>query len=203
MSAPNETGPDELALEELPEIPEENLEAWEKIEASQIQPRMKRALRRLAAGMSLRKAAESEGYKTKASIFRYAQKHGLISMTDKALVNQFRRTAYKSLDEIEHRITEDPDSVSVKDLAVIAGISADKIAKKERWGDRLPEENLGDCIIEIAEIVVRRGGKLGLTIEGPPIAVSDPVASARDVTPRSGNGSLTARPVPFPGKWDQ
>ncbi|MCH8890621.1 MAG: hypothetical protein IH827_06055, partial [Myxococcales bacterium] len=124
MSAPNETGPDELALEELPEIPEENLEAWEKIEATQIQPRMKRALHRLACGESFRKASESEGYKSFANLFRYAQKHGLISMTDKALINQFRRTTCKSLDEIEHRITEDPDSMSVKDLAVIAGIGA-------------------------------------------------------------------------------
>ncbi len=164
---------------------------------------MKRALRRLAVGMSLRKAAESEGYKTKASIFRYGQKHGLISMTDKALVNQFRRTAYKSLDMIEDRITDDPDSVSTRDLTIIAGVAADKIAKKERWGDRVPEENLGDCLIEIAERIVAGGGKVGLTIEGPGGESSDPVASARDVTPRSGNGSLTARPVPFPGKWDQ
>ena len=193
MSAPNETGPDELALEELPEIPEENLEAWEKIEATQIQPRMKRALHRLACGESFRKASESEGYKSFANLFRYAQKHGLISMTDKALINQFRRTTCKSLDEIEHRITEDPDSMSVKDLAVIAGIGADKIAKKERWGDRVPEENLGDCLIEIAARILNSGVKVGLSIEGPPMAVNDPVASARDVTPRTANGSLDAR----------
>ena len=55
-------------------------------------------------------------------------------------------------------------------------------------------------MIEIAERIVKGGGKLDLTIEGP---CNDPVESARDVTPGPANGSLAARPEPFPGKWDQ
>ena len=39
--------------------------------------------------------------------------------------------AYKSLDMIEDRITDDPDSVSTRDLTIIAGVAADKIAKKD------------------------------------------------------------------------
>ena len=35
-----------LALEELPEVAPENAEAWERIEATDIQPRMKRALKK-------------------------------------------------------------------------------------------------------------------------------------------------------------
>ncbi len=194
MSAPNETGPDELALEELPEIPEENLEAWEKIEASQIQPRMKRALRRLAAGMSLRVAAASEGYKTKADLFRYAQKHGLVSMTTKYLINQCRRTGMVAVDLAYDRIVNDPDSVSVKDAAIVAGIMTDKIARKEKWGQSEPEENLGDRLAEIAQMIIQSPSKLDIHITAEPIQPSDPVASARDVTPRAGNGSLIEQP---------
>ena len=195
MSFAGEPGSDETsALVELPEIPEENVEAWERIEATQIQPRMKRALRRLASGSSLRVAAESEGYGSKADLFRYAQKHGLISMTDRALVNQFRRTAYKSLDMIEDRITDDPDSVSTRDLTIIAGVATDKIAKKERWGQPEPDDSLGNCLLEIAEKIIPSPGRLGIHITAEPGEPSDPIESARDVTPRPGTGSLTGDP---------
>ncbi len=186
MSFPGENGSEEtLALEELPEIPEENLEAWERIEATKIQARMKRALRRLAAGASLREAARSEDYRSTADLIRYAHKHGLISMTTHQLINQFRRTSYIAMDLVEDRITNDPDSVSVKDAAIVAGIAADKVAKKEHWGQQEPEEKLGDCLIEIAKMVLQRPGKLSLDYTPEPAQASDPVESARDVTPRS------------------
>ena len=194
MSTPNETGPEETsALEELPEIPEENLEAWERIEATQIQPRMKRALRRLASGASLLAAARSEGYKSTSDLFGYAQKHGLVPMTTKYLVNQLRRTGMVAVDLAFDRITDDPDSVSVKDAAIVAGIMTDKIARKEKWGQSEPEENLGDRLAEIAERIIQYPGKLDIHITAEPIQPSDPVASARDVTPRPGNGPPSER----------
>ena len=91
------------------------------------------------------------------------------------------------------RITDDPDSVSVKDAAIVAGIMTDKIARKEKWGQSEPEEKLGDCLIEIAKMVLQRPGKLSLDYTPEPAQASDPVESARDVTPRPSNGSLTER----------
>ena len=194
MSFPGEDGSDEtLALVELPEIPEENLEAWGRIEATQIQPRMKRALRRLAVGASLREAARSEDYRSTADLIRYAHKHGLISMTTHQLINQFRRTSYIAMDLVEDRITNDPDSVSVKDAAIVAGIAADKVAKKEHWGQPEPDSSLGNVLAEIAERIIQSPSKLDIHITAEPVQASDPLESARDVTPCSGDGSLTER----------
>ena len=194
MSFPGENGSDEtLALVELPEIPEENLEAWERIEATEIQPRMKRALRRLAVGASLREAARSEDYRSTADLIRYAHKHGLISMTTHQLINQFRRTSYIAMDLVEDRITNDPDSVSVKDAAIVAGIAADKVAKKEHWGQPEPDSSLGNVLAEIAERIIQSPSKLDIHITAEPVQASDPLESARDVTPCSGDGSLTER----------
>jgi hypothetical protein len=39
-----------------------------------------------------------------------------------------------SLDELERRLTEASEQFGPKELAVVAGIATDKIAKKERWG---------------------------------------------------------------------
>ncbi len=104
-------------------------------------------------------------------------------VTSNAVVDNHREIALKAT----HMQLENLDSGSVdKDLAVVGGISTDKIRDYEGWKNRRGgEENLGDCLIEIAERIVTSGGKLDLTIEGPS---SDPVESARDVTPQPGNG---------------
>ena len=114
---------------------------------------------------------------------RYAQKHGLISMTTKYLIDQFRRTGYVAIDLVEDRITDDRDSVSVKDAAIVAGIATDKIAKKERWGQGEQEgASLGDRLAEIAERIVSSPGKLDIHITAGSGQASDPLESARDVT---------------------
>ena len=97
---------------------------------------------------------------------------------------------------MEDRITDDPDSVSVKDAAIVAGIATDKIAKKERWGQvEQAGPSLRDSLLTVAERIVGSPGRLDIHITAGPAEASDPFESARDVTPRTAHGSLPERPA--------
>jgi hypothetical protein len=52
-----------------------------------------------------------------------------------------RTLAHLSNHEIERRLEEAPEDVSIKDLAMVAGIASDKIAKYERWGVQERDDN--------------------------------------------------------------
>jgi hypothetical protein len=115
-------------------------------------------------------------------------------MTTKYLIDQFRRTGYVAMDLVEDRITDDPDSVSVKDAAIVAGIATDKIAKKERWGQGEQDgPSLGESLLAVAERILGSPGKLDIHITAGSAQASDPLEGARDVTPRSGGEALAER----------
>jgi hypothetical protein len=92
------------------------------------------------------------------------------------LVAGYKRIAHLSNQEIERRLEEAPWDVSIKDLAVVAGIASDKIAKYERWGLGEKEDNGVDRFGELMERVLAVGGAtISLSVE--------PHHEAIDVTP--------------------
>ncbi len=201
MSAPNETGSESGALifnemDPIPEIPPDAESAWKKVEAKCTSEPLKLGMQLRLGGLTMRDAAGRCGISDRAirgGLDRYGLSDIARRVTSHAVVDNHREIALKAT----HMQLENLDSGSVdKDLAVVGGISTDKIRDYEGWRNRRGgEENLGDCLIEIAERIVKGGGKLDLTIEGP---ASDPVESARDVTPQAGEGS-----DPCLGKWNQ
>ena len=78
------------ALEPLPEVPAEASEAWKQVEASGLQPRMKRALARVASGTPVREAA---GYSSHADLCRYARRFELVEPKTGQLIQRQRRVA--------------------------------------------------------------------------------------------------------------
>jgi hypothetical protein len=117
-----------------PAVHPSNAAAWSQVEASPLGDRMRRALRRVAAGESFREAATAEGYGTHSDVYRYARQYGLLSVKSELLVDRCREVAGMGLAELARRLSEDPESFSVKELGVSTGIMLDKIAKAERWG---------------------------------------------------------------------
>jgi hypothetical protein len=102
---------------------------------------MKGALVLVAEGTPYREAAHAQGYADHRDVYRWAKRAGLLEVHSKQLVAGFRRVAELSSAEIERRLIEEPESISTKDLAVIAGIAADKIAKAERWGSDVDKDD--------------------------------------------------------------
>jgi hypothetical protein len=129
--------------------------AWEKIGSSpgKIGPRMKDALRLVACGDSYREAAKAVGFSSHGEVFETAKRFGMTASSTTRVVQRIQEVANLSLAELERRLHEDPEQFPSKDLAVIAGITTDKLAKKERWGaagerpegDRSALEQLADA----------------------------------------------------------
>ncbi len=190
MSALNETGSESGALifnemDPIPEIPPDAESAWKKVEEKCTSEPLKLGMQLRLGGSMLRDAAAGCGMSTSA-LQRGLHRHGLSDIVRRvvsnALVDNHREIALKTTNKQLENL--DSGEVDTK-LAIVGGISTDKVKDYEGWRNRRGgEENLGDCLIDIAERVVRSGGRLDVTIEGP-CGTSDPVESERDVTTRS------------------
>ena len=130
---------------------------------------MKGALALVAQGTPYREAAQAQGYADHRDVYRWAKRAGLVEVHSEQLVASFRRISELSSAEIERRLVEEPETISTKDLAVIAGISADKIAKAERWGsDGGDRENQRPRWLEAVSRILEQGGAtLTVSIASP------------------------------------
>jgi hypothetical protein len=178
---PDGEASDETALiEVLPEA----LDAWEKIEASGLKPRMKRALRSIAAGESVREASLAEGYSAHSPVYRQARRFGLMTASTQAIINSDRRIAKMAGAEIEVRLLNEPESMTVQQLGVLKGISTDKILAYDKdHGDS------GDSWMSVFEIMAERivasGVEMELKVSIKPAAPQAVTLEAEtiDVTP--------------------
>jgi hypothetical protein len=158
------TASESSALAPPEEVHPDNAPAWDRIEASSLGDRMKRALRRVAAGESFREASRAEGYASHSEIVRAARRYGLQSVSTEQLVDRVRRVADMSLEELERRLEADPASFTTKELGITSGIMVDKLAKRERWGDDVGASRGSPLLQQIAEKLLRDGGKLELRV---------------------------------------
>jgi hypothetical protein len=173
--------------EETALILPEAMDAWEKIEASGLKDRMKRTLRRVAAGESVREASMAEGYADYKRTYLAARRFGLMTATTQAIINSDRRIAKMAGAEIEIRLRDDPDSMTVQQLGVLKGISTDKVLAH----DKASTDDGGDYISALealAKGVAERGVALELKVSIKPAAPEAVTLEAEtiDVTPESG-----------------
>lgn len=125
---------------------------------------MKRALQRVVTGTPIREAAEAEGYASHADVHRYAKRFGLLEIGTEQLMARQRRVVALGLEELERRLSEDPASVSTRDLVVSNGVGMDKIARRERW-DR-PGDGAGSFLSRLGELAarVKAGESVGVSL---------------------------------------
>ena len=121
-----------------------NAAGLEEAEKSKLGDRMKRAMRHVACGMSAQEASAAVGYANRTEVGRVSKRFNICSHTSERIVARIKDVAALSMEELESRLTEDPKQFAPKELAVVAGIATDKIAKKERWGmaDDRPEGHM-------------------------------------------------------------
>ena len=134
-------------------------EVEQRIAALPTNDRMKSALRLVATGVDYRRAAEAVGYRSPKDLHGWAKRAGLLEVHSDRLVAGYKRIAHLSNQEIERRLEEAPRDVSIKDLAVVAGIAADKIAKYERWGfGQTKETGNANRWAELMDRILEQGG---------------------------------------------
>jgi len=153
------------SLEPFPPVPE-NCGAWARIAASDLSDRMKRALRRVAAGESYREAAEAEGYASHTDLYRYARRFGLLTVTSARLVEAHRRNALLAAEELGRRLEEAPQAFKAGELNFITGTSTDKVSRYEGWDSRRPEApSYASALEQLAETLAKSGTRLEIKVE--------------------------------------
>ena len=168
----------------LPAVRPELEGAWAKIEASGLGDRMKSALRRIACSESIRGAAEAEGYSSHGDVYRYARRFGIVDVRTRSLIETHRRVAKLSGEELEGRLVDDPEAVTSPQLAVIAGISTDKVLAHEKTA-----KDDGGSYISALEKVAAQIAESGQTLElRVSVSPNRPGADAIDVTAEHGGG---------------
>jgi len=106
--------------------------ALKAIERSNLGDRMKRALRRVAGGQAVRESAKAEGYSDSRDLYRYCKRFDLIDVRTKAIIDTHRHIAKLAGSELEERLLRDSSKISASQLAVMAGISTDKVLASEK-----------------------------------------------------------------------
>ena len=157
-----------------------NQDALEEIERSGLGCRMKKALRRIACGESVRAASELEGYASHADVYRTAKRYGLIDVRTNKLIDRHRRISSLAGEELENRLAEAPDKISVQQLGILQGISTDKVLASEKASVPDGGQYLS-ALDRLAEKVLEAGAgfELQLSVKPP----SPGSAEVIDVTP--------------------
>jgi len=166
--------------EDLPAVIDGAQAAWKEVEQSNLGDRMKRALRHVVGGVAVREAAELEGYNDSRDLYRYCKRFGLIDTRTAAIVNTHRNIAKLAGTEMERRLIEEPDQIKTPALAVIGGISTDKVLAFEKV-----ETDDGTAYLSALERMAERVAESGTTIElKVSIGPTTPGAETIDVTPK-------------------
>lgn len=135
-------------------------------------------------GSSIKAAAELWGVPY-ATLYSRVQLHSpdspdreeRLKAADERLLELTYVTAEAAQAELARRVTEEPESLTPKELVPIAGMSQDKLAQRRQWGKQSSSEGRGGEILAKAleKMAHQGGGKLTIELETDDDAI--------DVTP--------------------
>lgn len=150
---------------DLKPVPAEHEDAWQKIQQRE-GDRYRKALYLVAQGLTPNRAARLASFPQGSTILVYdkAKHYGLYRPREEQIAQQALEVAHLSGDGLIGILTEDPDELDPKQLAVVWGIAQDKQIKREQL--RKDEPNTEPSLSELARAIVEQGGSLELTVKG-------------------------------------
>ena len=160
-------------------------EQWEAASANIRSDPLRTALQWWLAGDSWRRAAERVGI-THQTLRDAARRHGLIANVyrGEAVASLQRQLAMDSGRQLLERLHgDDPDAISTKDMAVVMGISTDKVFKYEQLAGERPEGCTPAELLDRLAAQIDAGQELTLTLSKTQRDPVDPLPDAVDVTP--------------------
>jgi hypothetical protein len=193
-----EVDPAEIRQPDLPRWPRDEpppaSEELEKIfthlvEDTNVSQKVIAGLRWAAAGYNWREVADILGSPdTRSSHIRQmADRYGILKIltgTDR-IMNLQREIAFEASRATLERIREDPDDVSLKDMAIVAGIATDKVAMREGWKSGGAAGGESSFVAELRKIA-EEGHEVKFSLEidaGAQVHDAKPPAEI-DITPR-------------------
>ena len=152
---------------DLPDILPEQQEAWERAKGRRFGPRMLAALQRIAGGDSPKSAALAEGYSDGSHVYNNAKTVGLVDLTTKTIIGTHRSIVTLAGAALERALIEGNVKVSPSQLAVIMGISTDKVLKSE---ERSKDDGTTylSALERMAQQIADSGATLELTVSVKP-----------------------------------
>ena len=156
----------------LPELPKLAEARFAEAERRCKNPILLRDMRLRLAGYTQRQVEALHPEVTnKDGVVEALRRYGLLEiarqLTSERLIDNHREIALTTTEMQLENLTGAEPKADTR-LAIVGGISTDKVATAERWTTRGETgENLGDRLAEIAERIVKAGGKLDLKISGP------------------------------------
>ena len=166
------------ALAALPPLPEHQVEVWERYSAKANDSATRRGVYLLLCGWTYREAARAVGI-TMRPLADATAAHGLraaVSGTDRAIENHREVEIHATEALIEKGRSGKLADESARDLAVVAGVSRDKIRDHEK-GKEGPQSALG-LLERIASGLAETGMRLDMSLSpsGGSAGVVDVVA---------------------------
>ena len=156
----------------LPPLPKAAEARWDDATRRCTSKPLLRDMRLRLAGYTQRQIeALNEDARGRDTINQALRRYSLLEisrqLTSERIVDNHREIAVDATElQLEELGKEDGKPSTA--LAIVAGISTDKVANAEKWASRsTSSENLGDSLVEIAERIVKAGGSLDLHIKGP------------------------------------
>jgi hypothetical protein len=117
---------------ELLEVPEEFADSWRKFVHSSVGPSMKRAVLRVLNGARSLDACDQEGGLDPSGLHKRLRFWGMTKNKTGDLVKIQRDIAQLGGEEIRRRLLEHPESIKIKEIAVVTGIGLDKVFDFEK-----------------------------------------------------------------------
>jgi hypothetical protein len=148
--------------ERLPPLPEKCKDVWKRLDAEMKPTRTKLGVRYLLAGWSYRNATEAAGLANHSQLREFVRRHRLgefVHSTTAAIRNHHAIEIAATEALLEKDLTKE----SGRDLAVIAGVSRDKIRDYEQR-QAAPTTAI-DALHKVAEAIAATGMKLEVTLE--------------------------------------
>jgi hypothetical protein len=183
----------------LPPIPAEAAEAWKEVEARCKSEPLKRGMRYCLGGYSQREACKLAGLSDRVLVREGLKRWGLRDLANRTdrLVQNHREIAVQTTDALLERLADEDEtrSIPAKELAVVGGISTDKVRDYERWTQGQGETpDFGEAVGRIAERIVKAGGRLSARLRSQAGEAEVSVSGAErshegpvvDVTPSGG-----------------
>lgn len=158
---------DAIDLDRVPKVMEER---WDELRKSSVDLAVQRAVyRALIFRESWKRAGQIEGVSHQTA-WHAARRFGL-ERSKEDVTSGYRRIVTLVQDEIEHRLTENPEEIHTRDLALVSKSAGEQLQKAEE------AETPGSymSVLDALAKRLREGGTLKLEITGAPQTI--------DVTP--------------------
>jgi hypothetical protein len=158
----------EICGRPIPPVPDEARKVWEKYREGRGHSLTAVGVRWYLAGESIRKSAEIAGLECHSAVMDIVKRHDFQQFHGKteSSIQNFRRIAYTSSNELARRLDEDPADFTHKELGVMSARAMETVVDYER-DKKDSSSSFLEGLGQMTDRLMEAGVCLKLEISGP------------------------------------